>query len=154
MHAIKIIDISRSHSGHWNQVDKMASRVLLFLALLIALIASSLSLPLAPSNASVDGLEKRQCVWSTDRTGRFECDDRLPTMAEIVARIRDTDDFGLADDKHVAVFWTNLDDPSIGTTKQAAVSSWLAGWLKSRNHQYYWWYEHMNFICKLGPFMR
>ena len=48
-------------------------------------------------------LLRRQCVHNADGSG-YDCDDLLPTVDEMVARFRDTEDGGLATAENRAVF--------------------------------------------------
>ena len=101
---------------------------------------------------------KRQCV-KNPATGAYApefCDPLLPTLDEIVARIRDTSDGGHATPAHSAVFYSNL----AGTAKPSLeeirlAGQWVLAWLtqrRSTGKQYYWWYEHISFDCKQPPF--
>ena len=140
---------------HWSipPTTTMTSRWSTRLFFLLAITPSSngtLSLPTSPANNSTHSLASRQSTWNA-ATNDCSCDDKLPTLAEIVARIQDTSDGGLADPYHVAVFWTNLNDPNLRTSDaQRAAASCMAGFLKSRGLKYYWWFEHMNVHCKLS----
>ncbi|KPI39126.1 uncharacterized protein AB675_4551 [Cyphellophora attinorum] len=114
------------------------------IALLSYLMQVSSCLPAQVSNTTFADLGKRQCIRAGDENN-YQCDEKLPKLSEIVARIRDTSDYGLADDQHVAVFWTNLGDSAqMGTAMSITEILWMQGWLESRRLRWYWWFEHIN----------
>lgn len=104
----------------------------------------------SPSNTT-QALLKRQCSL-VPNTGMYACDNMLPTLDQIVARIRDTNDGGLADAEHHAIFYTNLGGGSTELATVQRTSLWVLGWLHNRRMQtgfkFYWWHEHINMRCK------
>jgi hypothetical protein len=128
--------------------DNMKAIHTITIALLSCLMQVASCLPAQVLNATFADLAKRQCVRAGDENN-YQCDEKLPKLSEIVARIRDTSDYGLADDQHVAVFWTNLGDSAqMGTAMSITEIFWMQGWLESRRLRWYWWFEHINLNCK------
>lgn len=82
----------------------MATRTLLSVVLLATLFVVCLAMPTLPSNDSTLALQRRQCVDDPNNAGNYICDDNLPTLSEIVARMRDASQGGVADSEHMAVF--------------------------------------------------
>lgn len=128
--------------------------MLLFLFLTVLSLASSLPTFNATSSVSPPPLSKRQCV-KNPATGLYDqdhCDHLLPTLDEIVARIRDTNDGGWGSPGAAAAFYSNLagvERPSEAQVRQSAL--WVLGWLtqrRSTGQQFYWWYEHMDVECE------
>jgi hypothetical protein len=129
--------------------DKMKSIHTFAIALLSCLMQIASCLPAQVSNATFVDLGKRQCVRVGSDENNYQCDANLPRLSEIVSRIRDTADRGLADKQHVAVFWTNLGDQArMGTAMSITEIMWMQGWLESRRLRWYWWFEHINLNCE------
>lgn len=55
-------------------------------------------------NESSASIERRQCVSDPNNRGQWLCDDQLPTLNEIIARMQDTRHKGQVDSTHHAVF--------------------------------------------------
>jgi hypothetical protein len=104
--------------------------------------------PLTPlHNASrneTGALLRRECEYDA-ATDDYICDDILPTMAQLVDRLRNKPG-GLATPDRHAVFYTNLEDPN-----QARAGAWLVTWLHAKGYRdkYYWWPKMVNKECKL-----
>ena len=71
-------------------------------------------------------LMPRQCVWNSEMA-RYVCDAFLPSLKEIVDRLRDTDDEGLIDSDHHVAFFTDLNVDMENT------GAMIAGWFASRS---------------------
>ncbi|ETN43031.1 uncharacterized protein HMPREF1541_02189 [Cyphellophora europaea CBS 101466] len=69
------------------------------------------------------GLSKRQCVFNP-QTSKYDCDENIPSVKQMVDRMRDKDDQGTADAEHSVVFYTNLG------TEHKVSEQWIFGWLK------------------------
>lgn len=63
--------------------------------------------PLSGVSNSTSFLQRRQCVTDPQAPGNYICDDELPTLADLVARMRDVSQHGQADAQHIAVFVSN-----------------------------------------------
>lgn len=94
---------------------------------LVILLIVSLALGFQP-NATHEEF-KRQCVWNPDKNGSGDwvCDDKLPTLGEIVQRFQDGSNGGRALSSNVAWFYTGLGGPLF------MQQQWCLGWLKSRS---------------------
>jgi hypothetical protein len=86
----------------------MASLYYVLLLLLLAtLVPCAPILPELATDNTTSYLERRQCVWN-DKTSAFDCDMLLPTIPELVARMRDLSDSGAAGPASRVVFYSNL----------------------------------------------
>ena len=90
-------------------------------------------------------LIRRQCEWNDKDQGYTDCDFNLPTLEQLVERIHDTDNYGLGDAQHHALFYTNLDDPGI---TQGTSEPWPHGWMKNEKLKYYWVEDALDWNCK------
>jgi hypothetical protein len=91
-----------------------------------------------------EALHRRECDYDA-ATNQWNCDDNLPTMSQLIDRMRNKPG-GLATPERHAVFYTNLRDPNMGRSE-----SWLLTWLNAKGYQdkYYWWAEALSRDCEL-----
>lgn len=92
-------------------------------------------------------LQRRQCEWNAAQS-KYVCDDKLPTVDQIIARMRNVNLKGRVTKDRFAVFYTNLDDKKILEEKYA--ESMPYGWLKSRDmlNDFYWVFDALDVACK------
>ena len=134
-------------------VTKML-RWLFLLALQCVLIASW---PVSPAD-DIDSLDsptylthnltRRQCVRRTAGVDNFECDFKLPTLVDIIARFRDPAYGGISSTTS-AVFYTNLAYPEFAI-KNVPHLRWIALWLvgTGRYSTAYSNFHNVDQICK------
>jgi hypothetical protein len=93
-------------------------------------------------------LSRRQCEY--DAQGNIQCDGDLPTLDQIIARMRSKTKGNVVTDDRIAVFYSNLDDPSLNNDATAREVSWVVGWLKANNfeNRFYWNYEAIDMTCE------
>jgi hypothetical protein len=60
------------------------------------------------SDSHISSIATRQCVKKPDDPNSYDCDMRLPSLKQLVDRLRDTSDEGLVDSKQYIAFYTNL----------------------------------------------
>lgn len=82
-------------------------------------------------------LHRRQCLWSPNDS-EWVCDFHYPTVSQMIARMRDATDSGLATHSNVVYFYTNLREPTPAekdsdTTIYETHQRWILGWLKSKS---------------------
>jgi hypothetical protein len=128
----------------------MAFKLLLLLFLLVAglnTIPGTAAVPTGTRNNQTHLLHARQCKWSEDYQGYWDCDHYLPSIAELVEHIRDTSNDGRADAEHSVIFYTNLDDDNLAPMRNPN-NAWMHGWLRKENIEYYWTGQALNRKCK------
>lgn len=116
----------------------------------VASLAEAAVLPFTPNNPTTPSFQRRQCKWDDEEDGYYDCDDKLPSLEQLVERMHDTSNYGKADAEHHAVFYTNLGDSATapGGNPQLA---WLHGWLKNENLEYYWVNDALDKLCMYVP---
>ena len=114
-------------------------QVSLRIVALLGFIKIAASLPAGQARNISSGLQRRGCEWHDD-VQKYICDNKLPTVAEIVAKMRDEDEEGLADEDHRAVFYSNLRDPNLNSNTPMYALSWMLTWIRARGwgNGYYW----------------
>lgn len=126
--------------------NKMLQIDLLILYLL-TILSEVFASPIKTDSNSTYDLERRECKYNP-RTDHYDiCDFKLPTLAQIVARLHDTNNYGKVTPERSAVFYTNLDDPKLKSGENVQLA-WLHGWLKKENVRYYWYADSLDPVCK------
>lgn len=112
---------------------------------LLCLIASAAGYPLDDSshssNAERTGVNKifrRQCNWS-EAKGDWVCDYWLPSLSQIVDRMQDKPNGGLADVDHSIVFYTSPD------IRQYDMCPVIEHWASAQKLTYCWYQNCQNF---------
>jgi hypothetical protein len=100
-------------------------------------------------NNQTKAIQRRACDWDT-QTNEFICDGNLPTLDEIVAKMRDPNNGGKALPDRPSIFYSKL-----GSITQ--VSLWIFGWTRTAgmSGKWYWLYGCMTSnpqSCKLESF--
>ena len=120
---------------------------LLVLLLVLNLGSSVAAFPFDQRDNHTKPLQRRQCEWDEDKQNYWDCDFDLPTLAELVAHIRDTSKKGKGDAVHHAAFYTNLDDDNLAPLRDPK-KAWFHAWLKKEDLAYYWTGDALNPLCK------
>lgn len=109
------------------------------LIVLLCLIGSTAGFPLDNSSidlkierTDVNKIFRRQCIWSEAKDD-WVCDYWLPSLSQIIDRMRDDASGGLADVDHSIVFYTGLNIP------QDEMCSVIEHWASAQKLTYYWY---------------
>jgi hypothetical protein len=100
------------------------------LVLCILLVVESAALPTSNASDLVNSFTKRQCVFN-DNTFEWDCDNVIPTVPQIVARLQDKQNYGAALEGARPVFYTNLLDGERTPAKAWEAFSWCVTWLEA-----------------------
>ena len=96
-----------------------------------------------PTSNNTSPLVHRECRWD-DASDKFICDRYLPTLDQIVSRMKNTEDSGKASPGASAIFYTNLVDGDLTQDKRWEMCAWCAGWMENAGIKN--WYSTWNAV--------
>jgi hypothetical protein len=102
----------------------MLRATLLLLAALLLQVLESFGIPLADRGNQTRTLQERQCVYNA-QASRWDCDDNLPTVQEIIVHLQNTAEGGRATAENSVFFYSELGNFVAGGTGPAL---WILGW--------------------------
>lgn len=107
---------------------------LLILTFLLLLGLLSEAKPIIQHSNQAKTLWPRQCEWDP-QTNAFVCDDNLPTLQQMVDKMRDPNVGGKVNANRPAIFYSKLGELS-------KVALWIFGWTRTAHltPNYYWLY--------------
>jgi hypothetical protein len=114
----------------------LAFRILMLLLAALGFVRIASCIP-SSSNQSHE-LVPRQCVW-VEEVGGWKCNEYLPTLAQIIHRLRDTANGGNVTPEKPTFFytglWVGVQNPTQAVVQEAM--SWCIGWLANNGHKEY-----------------